>query len=278
MAEKPFFRKFDGWWYVQLREGGRRFQKKLVKGKENRQEAHELFNQLMADKVEIPAPTRCKVHDILAAFLKHAAANIAVRTFEFYQSFLANFDDLCGSLKPHQVTPQIVEAWLNANKGWKGCRRGAIIALKRAFNWAFDNGKITKNPLKGVKKPPSRARERFLTQGAGVLPLDPDRVVALLGETGLVHVEDRLRIVPGVGQLAAPLRQDVGVLPTGLGDELLESADHPASDRLGDVLDTATFATQQQPLDEQAGVGLILGAAEQGDRAVQERVQLGLEW
>ena len=164
MAEKPFFRKFDGWWYVQLREGSRRFQKKLVKGKENRQEAYELFNQLMADKVEIPTPTRCRVHDILAAFLKYSAAHTAVRTFEWYQSFLANFDDLYGSLKPQQVTPQIVEAWLNANKGWKGCRRGAIIALKRAFNWALDNGKITKNPLKGMKKPPPRARERFLTQ------------------------------------------------------------------------------------------------------------------
>lgn len=164
MAEKPFFRKFDGWWYVQLREGGRRFQKKLVKGKENRQEAYELFNQFMAEKADIPAPTRCRVTDILAAFLKHSAANNDVRTFEWYKSFLVNFDDLYGSLKPHQVTPQIVEAWLNANKGWKGCRRGAIIALKRAFNWAFENNKITRNPLKAVKKPPARARERFLTQ------------------------------------------------------------------------------------------------------------------
>jgi hypothetical protein len=35
MSKKPYFRAFDGWWYVQLRVGGKRKQVKLVKGKEN---------------------------------------------------------------------------------------------------------------------------------------------------------------------------------------------------------------------------------------------------
>ena len=29
MPLKPFFRKFDGWWYIQLRQGHKRFAKKL---------------------------------------------------------------------------------------------------------------------------------------------------------------------------------------------------------------------------------------------------------
>lgn len=163
MPEKPFFRRFDGWWYIQLRHGRKRFLKKLVKGKENRQQAYELFNQIMAEGADIPPPTRCKVSDILRAFLQFSAQSNDERTFEWYKSFLVTFDDLYGSLKPHQVTPEIVDAWLNAHPGWKGCRRGAIIALKRAFNWAFENNRITKNPLKAVRKPPARARERFLT-------------------------------------------------------------------------------------------------------------------
>jgi integrase len=118
----------------------------------------------MAEGTEnLPPPTRLKVTDLLRAFLQHSAANNAPQTFAWYQSFLANFDDLHGSLKPHQVTPQIVDAWLNSNKGWKGCRRGAVIALKRAFNWAAENNKIVKNPLRSYKKPPARSRERFLT-------------------------------------------------------------------------------------------------------------------
>jgi integrase len=163
MPLKPFFRKFDGWWYVQLRTGNKRFAKKLVKGKESKQEAYRLFNQLMADNAPLPSPTRLHVHDLLAAFLRHSAEANEQATFEWYKYFLVNFDDLYGTLKPHQVTPAIVEAWLNANKSWKGSRRGAIIALKRAFNWAFDNDMIPKNYLRRVKKPPAKARERFLT-------------------------------------------------------------------------------------------------------------------
>jgi site-specific recombinase XerD len=164
MPEKPFFRKFDGWWYVQLRQGRKRFLKKLIKGKENRQQAYDLFNQMMAQGADIPPPTRCTVSDVLRAFLHHASQHNDERTFAWYKSFLVTFDDLYGSLKLHQITAQTVEDWLNAHPGWRGCRRGAIVALKRAFNWAAENNKITKNPLKGVKKPPARARERFLTE------------------------------------------------------------------------------------------------------------------
>jgi hypothetical protein len=34
-------------------------------------------------------------------------------------------------------------------KGWKGSRRGAIIAIKGALNWAYENKKIASNPLRG---------------------------------------------------------------------------------------------------------------------------------
>ncbi len=164
MPQKPFFRKHDGWWYVQFRQGHRRFQKKLVRGKENEQEAYRLFNELMAEGADsLPPPARLKVHDLLQAFLRHAARTTAERTFEWYKLFLALFDDLYGALRPQQVTPEVVEAWLGANAGWKGSRRGAVVALKRAFAWALENKKITSNPLRGLKKPPARARERFLT-------------------------------------------------------------------------------------------------------------------
>lgn len=164
MPLKPYFRTFDGWWYIQIRQGSKRIQKKLVKGKENRQQAYDLFNKMVAEEAELPPPTRLKVHDLLVAFLKHAAVSVKEKTFDWYKKFLVNFDDRYGSLKPHQVTGEIVTAWLNSNKRWKGARRGAVIALKRAFNWAYDNNKIAKNYLRTVKKPPAKARERFLTQ------------------------------------------------------------------------------------------------------------------
>ena len=47
-ARKPWFRAFDGWWYAQLCEGGRRKQIKLVQGKDKKKEAITAFHRLMA--------------------------------------------------------------------------------------------------------------------------------------------------------------------------------------------------------------------------------------
>ncbi len=163
MPLKPFFRKFDGWWYIQLRQGDKRFAKKLVNGKQHREEAYRLFNQIMAEESTIPSPSKLRVHDLLAGILKNAATATKTSTFAWYKHFLINFDERHGTLKPHQVTPQIVEAWITGNLGWKGSRRGAIMALKRVFNWAYDNHMIPKNYLQTLKKPPAKSRERFFT-------------------------------------------------------------------------------------------------------------------
>ena len=61
-------------------------------------------------------------------------------------------------LKPLHVT-----RWLDAHPGWKGGRRNAVIAIKRAFNWADAEGLLQPNPIKAVKKPPQRHRDRVLT-------------------------------------------------------------------------------------------------------------------
>ena len=76
MPNKPFFRKHDGWWVVQLRQGAKRWQHKLVKGsfpkgKDTEQQAYELFNQLMAEGTEaLPAPNKVRVNEIMQNFLQ----------------------------------------------------------------------------------------------------------------------------------------------------------------------------------------------------------------
>jgi len=170
MPQKPFFRKHDNWWVVQLRQGSKRWQHKLIKGtpprgKDTQQDAYQLFSQLMAEgSDQHPTPTRIRMSDLLKAFLEHSAACHKASTFAWYKKFLVSFDDIYGALRPHQVTPEIVGAWLETEKGWKGCRRGAMMAIKCAVNWAFGNKKITSNPLRSLKVPPVKCRERFLTQ------------------------------------------------------------------------------------------------------------------
>ena len=38
MPRKPYFRAFDGWWYAQINQAGKRKQLKLIKGKDKEQE------------------------------------------------------------------------------------------------------------------------------------------------------------------------------------------------------------------------------------------------
>jgi integrase len=170
MPLKPFFRKHDHWWVAQLRQGSRRWQHKLVKGSpphgsDTKQQAYALFNQLVADGTDsLPAPSKIRMSELLKAFLNFSAAHHKKNTFEWYKFFLVSFDELYGSLRPHQVTSEVVDAWLKAENGWKGSRRGAVMALKRVMNWALDNRRITHHNLRSVKVPPSGRRERFLTQ------------------------------------------------------------------------------------------------------------------
>ena len=50
---QPYFRKFDGWWYVQIVEGGRRVQHKLVKGADREEEAYAEYHALMAGRPSV---------------------------------------------------------------------------------------------------------------------------------------------------------------------------------------------------------------------------------
>ncbi len=169
MPQKPFFRKHDGWWVVQLRQGSRRWQHKLIKGtlpkgKDTEKDAYRLFNEIMAEGTEtLPAPNKIKMTELLAAFLEQASTAVKKRTFEWYKTFIVSFDELYGNLRPHQVTPEIIQAWLKTETGWKGCRRGAIMTMKRVMKWALENRKITTNPIQFMKVPPAKRRERYLT-------------------------------------------------------------------------------------------------------------------
>ena len=114
-------------------------------------------------------------------------------------------------------------------------------------------------------------------QGAGVLALDADGLGPLLGEAGLVGVPDGVVVGQHLQHAAAHLVEDLGVGPGAGGEEGLEGADGPAAHGLGDVLGVAPLAAVEQPLDEAAGVGLVLVAAEEGGEAVEEAIELRLE-
>jgi integrase len=157
---KPWYRSFNDTWYVC--HNGR--QVPLAKGKDNKKEAERAFHRLMAgDPAPVSRPQALLVVTLLDLFLEHAQRRNKPRTFGWYREFLEDFCDACGALKVADLKPFHVSCWLDSHTGWAGTRRGAVSAVKRAFNWAAEQGLIEASPVKAVKKPPARARERFLT-------------------------------------------------------------------------------------------------------------------
>lgn len=160
---QPFFRRYDGWWYVQI---GKQ-QIKLARGEDREDEAWRAYHRVMADRGSaIPAsPLRDPtVSAVCNLFLDFSQKAHAPTTYEWYRAFLEGFCGYAGKLHLSELDSTHVLGWLDRHPDWKGARRGAVIAVKRAFSWACTEGKIETNPVRMVKKPPQRARERFLTR------------------------------------------------------------------------------------------------------------------
>ncbi|SFI92486.1 tyrosine-type recombinase/integrase [Planctomicrobium piriforme] len=154
---KPWYRKFNDTWYVQV--GSRQIP--LAKGKRNRHEAYQRFIQLMAqqDPAEVDDPAKINLASMSDAFLDWAKRHLSRRTYEWYQLYLQMFCDLYGTKKVLELKPLHVTRWLDGHENWgQTSRRSAITSVKRMLNWAADEGYIPNNPLRGLKRPPCGKR------------------------------------------------------------------------------------------------------------------------
>lgn len=154
---KPWFRKFDSWWYVEV--GGR--QVKLAKGKDNRAEAVKQFHILMAG-TKPAAPKSLTAAEVCDLFLRHSEREHEAATFAWHKHYLQSFCDRCGHLKAADLIPFHLTAWLDANK-WKAARRHATGIVKRAFAWGREQGLVAADPFADVSVPKGGRRERVLT-------------------------------------------------------------------------------------------------------------------
>jgi integrase len=159
---KPYFRTSDGWWVSRFRGA----YVKLAKGPDNEAAAHQRFHELMALEAlgAPPESPHASSSALLEAFLDWSQRHNEASTYDLYRVFLQSFCDLHGAVPVRDLKPYHVTRWLDGHPGWgPSTRRGAVTAVKRALNWAADEGLIPANPLKQVKKPPARRRDRVLT-------------------------------------------------------------------------------------------------------------------
>src|SRR5438094_582211 len=87
---EPFYRRFDGWWYVQFGKD----QIKLAHGEENEDAAWRAYYRVMSERGSaVPAaplrdPTVTAVCNLFLDFSQKAHAP---QTYEWYRNFLENF-------------------------------------------------------------------------------------------------------------------------------------------------------------------------------------------
>ena len=157
---KPWYRQFNDTWYI-TRNGA---QIPLAKGKANKKDAERAFYRLMAGETPHDhRPSDQRVVAVLDLFLEYTQKHTAADTYQWYRGYLQDFADRHGTLRVEDLRPYHVTSWLDSHPTWKNSRRSAIVAIKRAFNWAADEGIISANPIKKIKKPPATRRERLLT-------------------------------------------------------------------------------------------------------------------
>ena len=160
MKNEPWFREFDGWWYVYVRKNGKRRQVKLAQGKDNKAEAYECW---VALRHGAPVPTTVAPQSVVALldlFLDHCSRNLAPASYDLYRGFLQTFCSSTGNLTLAELKPLHVTAWLDAHPAWSPSTRNcAVRSVRRGFNWLTDEGHIDRSPVKSVKAPRAETRE-----------------------------------------------------------------------------------------------------------------------
>lgn len=153
---RPWFRAQNGWWMVQL-DGE---QMKLVRGKENRDQAHTRFHELMLQRAANPAPVSeaPTVASIIDLYLASAARRLSPETLPMLKRRLQGFAESHGWRLIRDCLPFHLTSWLEGNPQWATdwTLNSVVSIVHRPFNWAVKQRLIPSNPFAGVTHRPGQ--------------------------------------------------------------------------------------------------------------------------
>ncbi|HWB12988.1 MAG TPA: hypothetical protein VG826_27430 [Pirellulales bacterium] len=162
---KPWFRESDGWWYIEVvDEGGRRYER-LSQDKNRAFDLwHERETTPEPDAPDVTLVTICD--EFLVWCLEE---KVPTATYDWHESYLRSFCRKWGALEVRHLKPWHVTKWLGKARFKKavrklegGARRAAITSVKRALNWAVEEGYIQHNPIHKLKRPSVGHRETLI--------------------------------------------------------------------------------------------------------------------
>ena len=174
---RPYFRKFDGWWYVESPEFVPLYGKKavkLAKGIENESAAWTKYEEIMsgfdAHKVTASLPPEKQRIDALANdyLAWHSEKGNSDTRSGIVNRAVKSFCQLCGANTVEEfeaVAFPTMDRWVKANKGWasSSSKRYNVKAIIALFNWARKYRKLNRNPLAGYPIPEEVARVTIFT-------------------------------------------------------------------------------------------------------------------
>jgi integrase/recombinase XerC len=164
---KPFFRSARNAWFVQI---GKK-QNRLVDGPktaDSERAAWAAFDALLKNqKITTLSPDGISIAQLFEKYLEWCKLHREPRTYEGYVWHLQKF---CDHLKDTVYDPAVslkpyhVNEWLDAHSNWgQTYRRNAIASVKRAYAWGEEEGHIEGSPLKRLKKPMAKRREKVIS-------------------------------------------------------------------------------------------------------------------
>ena len=89
---------------------------------------------------------------------------LATETRKDYQKYFKKLVIVFGKMKPEKIKPEHIRTYMDkrgAKSRVQANREKAF--MSRVFRWAYERGKVTKNPCQGVKQFKEQARTRYVT-------------------------------------------------------------------------------------------------------------------
>lgn len=151
---EPWYREQVGEYYV------------TIKGKQHRlgpdkDKAYDAFHELMTkQQPEIVTGT---VAEVIERYMDWVQVN-RPKSYTWYKKRIAHFYDSIKNLRTQKLRPLHIQTIMDKADWSDAYKAGCVTAMKRAFNWAVDQGYLDRNPLRGLKKPDPGHREQTLTQ------------------------------------------------------------------------------------------------------------------
>jgi integrase len=191
---KPFFKSTRNTWYVQV--GPSQFSlgrhpegapppKKRGTEWDAPREILDIYHAKMTELQQvdtsspIKAPSVATVLDQFAGWLKGRVAegSKAPKTLSWYAKYLTSFLEFLRteesghaevpSLSTEDLQPTHIYRWVDSHADWKSGKRGAMVAVQRALNWAAKAGLLKalggRSPLAGLEKPPQGRRDQLVS-------------------------------------------------------------------------------------------------------------------